>query len=286
MLVCRSTWVGTSAGPTCYGYRVRPFAAVVLALTSLGPVRADAFRDAPLGTAIRQRTMPVLDGRRASLLADGKVSVFVFIRSAQENTELAMRQLARLEVELAAKPVRFVAIVAESDREEIRSVVNATGVRMPVLVDEADALYGELGVALHPCAGIVGKDHRLTGYQPFRKINFLDAMRGQIQVALGELDAAGLARVLDPGVQVAPSGGRSRARLRLARTLLSVGSVDAAIESARAGVALEPDLADGHQLLAEALAKRGSCDEAARESQAARRLAPDAPAAAPACASR
>jgi len=263
---------------------VRPFAASLLVIAALAaPGFAAAFRDAPPGTLIRQRMMPTIGGERAPLLADGKVSVFVFVRAGQENTDRVLRQVAQLEVELAAKPVCFVAIVSDTDRESIRSAVADAGVRMPVLVDAGDALYGELGVALHPAAGIASKDHRLSGYQPFRKVNFLDALRGRIQVALGELDEAALARILDPGPQAAPSGGRARARLRLARTLLAAGMVDQAIENARAGAALEADLADGHLALAEALARAGRCEESAQEVVTARRLAPGVPAPAPAC---
>ncbi len=265
---------------------MRLIAAVPLALVLL-PSPAAAFRDVAVGTPVRNRTMATMDGNRAPLLADGKVNVFVFIRSAQEHSESALSQLTELEREFEAKPVRFVAIFSGDEApEEVRKLIEATGARMRVLVDDADALYGELGVMLHPSAGIVGKDWRLTGYQPFRNVNFLDAMRGQVRLALGEIDAAALAKILDPGTATAPSGGRARARLKLARTLLAAGSVGPAMESARAAVALEPDLADGYLVLAEALAKADRCEEAARAAQAARRLAPGTAITAPPCAPR
>ena len=92
----------TGADRTCYRGPVRPFAASVLAIAALAaPWFAAAFRDAPPGTPIRQRTMPTVGGERAPLLAEGKVSVFVFVRAGQENTERVLRQLAQLEVELA-----------------------------------------------------------------------------------------------------------------------------------------------------------------------------------------
>jgi hypothetical protein len=231
--------------------------------------------------------MPTIDGRRAPLLGDGKISVFVFVRIGQEYSDSALRQLATLERELAGKPVRFAAIVSDDDdRAAAQRAVSELGIKMPVLVDVGDALYGELGVAMCPSAAIVGRDRKLGAYQPFRKVNYLDAMRGQVALALGEIDDAALARVLDPGVQAVPSGGRAKARMKLARTLLAAGSVEPALESARAAVALEPDLAEAHQLLSDVFAKGGRCDDAGREAELARSLARTRVATTLACARR
>jgi hypothetical protein len=254
-----------------------------MALAAL-PSGAQAFRQAPAGTLIRDRTMPTIDGGRAPLLVEGKVTVFVFVRTGQDHSESALRQLAVLERELEQRPVRFAVIVSDGEvPAEIQRLVHEAKLKAPILVDQGDAFYGELGVAMYPSAGIVGRDRRLSGFQPFRKVNYLDAMRGWVQVALGELDEAGLAKVLDPGVQVAPGGGRAHARVKLARALLASGDLEKAIESGRAAVTLAPDLADGHQVLSDALARAGRCDEAEREAAQARRLAPAAPATALAC---
>jgi tetratricopeptide (TPR) repeat protein len=228
--------------------------------------------------------MPTIDGARAPLLAAGKVSVFVFVRTGQDHTGAALRQLAALERELERKAVRFAAVVSDGEvPAEVQRLVREAGVRMPVLVDQGDALYGELGVAMYPSAGIVGRDGRLAAFQPFRKVNYLDAMRGRVLVALGELDEARLATILDPGVPVQTGGGRAHARVKLARTLLGAGLVEKAIESARAGVALDPSFADAHQVLSEALARAGRCEEAEREAAQAHTLAPAAVSPALAC---
>jgi hypothetical protein len=272
-----------------YRSSVRPIAAALVALGgALAPPAAVAFRDFAIGTVVPSRPMRTSDGRRVPLVVDGKVSVFVFVRADHEHSRSALAQLGELERELGTKPVRMVAVVSDTDAPEaVRRLVAEAGARMPVLVDEGDALYGELGVALHPSVGIADRERRLVGYQPFRKVNFLDAMRGQVRLALGEIDQAALARILDPGAAPPPSGaGRARARLKLARALLAGGSVDAAIESARAAVALDPALSDAHLALAEALARRGACEEAAREGEEARRLSGGAPVALVACARR
>ncbi len=266
---------------------MRLYAAVALLLaTGVSPgATAEAFREAPIGTPIKNRKLPTIDGRSENLFGSAKANVFVFFRTGQDHSEQALRQLAVLEKEFAAKPVRFVAVVSSDEpKDAVSALVRDTGVRMPVLVDQADALYGELGVVLHPSIGIADAQHKLAAYQPFRKLNLLDATRGQIQLVLGEITQAQLATILDP--PMAPvKVNRALARANLARKLLEAGAVDAAVQSARAAVAMEPGHAENHVVLALTLARGGKCDEAAREAAEARKLDPAAPAA-PACAPR
>lgn len=246
---------------------------------------AEAFREIPVGEVLQDHTLPALQGKPQSYLGTAKANVFVFFRSGQDHSEQALRQLAALEQEFASKPVRFVGIVSgDEPREAIGELVRASGVRMPVLMDPQDRLYGELGVSLHPAIGIADAGHKLVGYQPFRKVNLLDALRGRIQLALGEIDEAQLARILDPP-PTPTAVNRAGARVKLARTLLAAGAVDAALQSARAAVTLEPGSAETHAVLAEALARGGQCDEAAREAAEARKIDAAAPAP-PACAAR
>lgn len=258
-------------------------AAVIATAFSLGasalPANAVAFRDAPLGTTIRNRTMPTVDGRKEPLLSPAKANVLVFFRVGQDHSVEALRQLAGLETEMKDRSVRFVGIVSSTDpADAVLEVVRETGIRMPVLVDEGDAFYGELGVYLHPSIGIADGRGRLLAYQPFRKINLLDATRGRIQLALGEIDDAQLAAVLNPPPAPIATKSRAHARVVLARALLRADKVEDAIASLRAALAIDPSYADAHAALAEALARSGACTEAESELEAARRLAPAAPA--------
>lgn len=263
---------------------MRRYAAVALFLAlGVSPIAtAEAFRETAIGMPVKNRKMPTLDGRTENLLGSAKANVFVFFRSGQDHSEQALHQIAALEKELAGKPVRFVGIVSADDaRDAVAAMVREAGVRMPVLLDDKDALYGELGVVLHPSIGIADAQHKLVAYQPFRKLNLLDATRGRIQVVLGELTEAQLSAVLDP--PAAPTSvNRALARVNLARKLLAAGAVDAAVQSARAAVAMEPAHAENHAMLAETLARSGKCDEAAREAAEAKKLDAAMPAA-PAC---
>lgn len=250
----------------------RSAAAIVLILGLIPSAKAEAFRDLEIGAKVPNRKMPTLDGKSATLLGNAKANVFVFFRTEHDRSAQVLRQLAALEQELASKPVRFVGVVSSEDpKDAVAALVRDTGIRMAVLVDDRDALYGELGVMLYPSIGIADARHTLAGYQPFRQLNFTDSMRGRIQRVLGEIDEAQLAAILDP-----PSNpvevNRAKARLNLARKLLDAGDVDGAIASARKAVELEPDGAAAHAVLAEMLARGGKCAEASRESAAARKL--------------
>jgi hypothetical protein len=257
--------------------------AVALAVTHAAAAQDEAFRDTPLGTTIRNRKLPTLDGRSESFLGTAKANVFVFFRSEQDRSDQALRQLATLEKEFAEKSVRFVGIVSSEDpRDAVQATVRDTGVKMPVLVDQKDALYGEIGVELHPSIGIADAKQRLVAYQPYRRVNLLDVMRGRIQLVLGEITQAQFATIFDPPVQTV-AVNRAHARVKLSRALFQAGDLDGAVQSARAAVALDPAVAENHVVLAEMLARAGSCDESGRENAEAHKLDASAPAP-PACA--
>jgi tetratricopeptide (TPR) repeat protein len=245
------------------------------------PPTALAFRQAAPGAALRNRTLPTTDGRREPWLAAARANVFVFVRSGQEHSLTALRHLAALRDELRGRSVRIVAI-ASGDDPGAAELARAAGGRFPVLVDAGDVLYGELGVAMHPSAGVADQRHRLVAHQPYRAVNFREALRARIQHALGEIDDAALAAALDP--PAAPTAAdRAGARAALARKLLALGAVEAAVASARAAVERDARDPDARAALAETLAAAGRCAEAEREREEAARLAPDAPRPALAC---
>ena len=263
---------------------MRPYAArylVLLASTvgiaSLAPLAVAAdFREAPIGAEIRDRDLRTLDGGKAPLLGRAQVSVFVFFRPNHDHSAQALSQLAALEKEFARKPVRFVAVTSDSyEAADVRAAVAEAGIRMPVLIDAGDALYGELGVKLHPVVGIADGRHRLVNYQHFQRINLLDVLRGKVQLALGEIDEAQLARIQNP--EASGEGGEhghARSRTNLARLMLQRGNVDLAIENARQAIAEDPTYARAHAVLGQALAASGKCEEADRELATAAKLDP------------
>lgn len=247
-------------------------AAVVIGATSAVPSEGHAFANLPVGGTLENRRLPTLDGKRADLLGSAKANLFVFFRPGQDHSLQTLKQLATLEAEFQGKPVRFVAVTSDSyPPDEVAATAREAGIRMPILIDAGDALYGELGVSLHPVVGIADGRGKLVAYQHFLKINMLDIVRGRVQVALGELGDEQMAKLVQPDDAAINLGNRSGAKSRflLARVFLARGNVEKAVENARAGVALDPTYAPVHAILAKALAASGQCAEAEKEYAAA-----------------
>jgi len=263
-------------------------AAAAAALSLAAPLPAHAFVHTTLGDEIPNPEMEVLAGGAAKPLGKARANVFVFFRPGQDHSLQVLRQLAQLEREFAGKPVRFAAIASASDdRVGLRAMAAEAGIKMPVLLDRDDELYGTLGVIMHPVVGIADQRQRLAADQHFLRVNMLDVLRARIQQVLGEIGEAEVAKVLQP--PKATSGGVeavARRRLHLARMLLERGHADKATENARAAVAAAPSLAEAHATLAQALAAGGHCAEAEQAHAEARRLDPRQANAAPACKAR
>jgi tetratricopeptide (TPR) repeat protein len=238
----------------------------VLAAALAGlPGPAAAFSNVAIGDRLDNPSLPQLGGGSAGLLsASARVSLFVFFRPQQDHSLAVLKQLAGLQKSLAGRPVRMVAVVSDSwPAELVRATVAEAGFTAPVLVDAGDALYGALGVRLHPVVGLADQDRRLVAYEHFRQINFADIIRGRIQVALGEATAAEMARVLEP--ERATTGGpqaEARRHFNLARVLWKKKHAGQALESVQASLAVMPT--------APALALRGEITAAGGDCAAAR----------------
>jgi tetratricopeptide (TPR) repeat protein len=194
------------------------------------------------------------------------VSLFVFFRPEQDHSLDTLRGLARLQRELAGKPVRMVGVVSDGWPEEaVRGVVAEAGFTGPVLVDVGDALYGALGVRLHPVVGLADRERRLVAYEHFRQINFLEILRGRIRIMLGEASEADMARVLAPEKATSTSPqGEARRHYNLARMLWARHNAEKALDSVRRSLAVVPT--------APALALQGEITAAGGDCPAARLL--------------
>jgi len=199
--------------------------ALAAALWLATPGAARAFPAAPPGSALPDRSLPALAGGRQPLLAEGKTTVFVFFRPGQDTSQATLRGFTVLQQEFRRQPVRFVAVASPGfGRRAVEKALRSAQASLPVLLDEGDALYAELGVTHYPAVGIASADRRLSGYQPWMSVHHLDSIRARIRYALGEIDEVALTAALDPD----PSGGNggraeARARLDFAKLLLASG---------------------------------------------------------------
>jgi hypothetical protein len=234
-----------------------------------------AFGRLAVGEVIDNLELPTIGGGRERVLGTATANVFIFFKPDQEHSNSTLKQIAACERDFAGKSVHWVAIV--SDRfpvEAVKAEVEEIGVKMPVLIDSGDQLYGKLGVALTPVIGIADKDHRLAAYQPFRKVNYAELIRARIRRLLGEITEAELQAVLNPEAVVEGSDPElARRRLKLAEKLFQSGSFEKAEQSARRSLEKDPTAA-AHVLLGKILAAQGKRTEALEEFEAALKVDP------------
>lgn len=245
-------------------------------LAAAWPLAGAAFSNVEVGAVLENPTLPTLDGGRAELLSrQVTASLFVFFRPHQDHSLDALRRLAAIRQELAGRSVRFVGVVSDGwPAAEVREVVKAAGADWPVLVDVGDALYGRLGVRLHPVVGIADRTLRLVAYEHFRQINFGEIVLARLRIALGDLAEADMARVLEP--ERATTGSveaEARRHLNLARALWKRSNAEKALASVRRSLAASPSAA-AYALQGEILAAAGDCRAALPSFEAALKIDP------------
>jgi tetratricopeptide (TPR) repeat protein len=252
----------------------------LLLVTAAGAVtRARAADHVQVGDALENEELPVLDGGRAPLFsAKVLANVFVFFRPGQEHSVAALHKLSAWQGDFAGKPVRFVAVVSASrPADAVRAAVKEAGLRVPVLIDADDHLYGKLGVRTHPLVGIADGAFRLVAWEPFRQVNFDSRVRARIRLALKEIDAAAVGRVENPPRALFPNevdGAIAHRNVRLGEMLLERKHYAKAEERARHVLELDPRHVPAHVLLGNVLAAQGRCADAAKAYAEALRLDP------------
>lgn len=259
--------------------RSTPLALSLLLAGAVWPPSTPAFSNVAVGDVLANPELPMLEGGRQALLSrQAQANVFVFFRPRQEHSLEALKAIAACEREFSGKPVHWVAVVSSSwSPEEVRTVVGEAGIQMPVLVDEGDALYGTLGVRLHPVVGVANERFELVAYEPFRKINYCDRIRGKIRYALREISLADVERIDAPERALFPNemkGAVANRHVRMGEALLRMKDYDRAAAEARHVLESEPLHGPAHVLLGDALAAQGKCAEARKEYQSARELDP------------
>ncbi len=241
--------------------RLTAFIAVLAFLFSLHPASATR---AAIGTPVSNAEMPTADGDKTQVLQPVEANVLVFFRPNQERSSGALKELAQCQKAFAAKSVRWAAVVSSSvPAETAAGMVRDAGFVAPVLMDTGDALYGSLGLALHPVVVIIDKENRLAAFEPFRSMNYCSVVSAHLRHVLREISDEELRQALDPPKAAEGGNGQVARRYRaFAEVLLKSGNLDKALENARKSVERDPALAAGHALIGEVLRAQGNCDDA------------------------
>lgn len=251
-----------------------PFALLTLFAALPPPAHARA----ETGTSIENVELRTLTGGREKLLsAKVKANVFVFFRTGQDRSLDALKQMATCEKELASKPIRWAAVVSDSEAiADVKAMVAEAGIQMPVLIDEGDQLYNSLGIRLHPIVGIADGKFVLSALEPYRQIEYCEVLKARIKLLLGEMDQATLDKTLNPEKSALPGADPMKKAMRdvnMARRLFEIGQYGDSVKFAEKAVLVAP-VAEAFTLMGKSYAKLGKCPEAVRAFESALKLDP------------
>ncbi len=238
--------------------RILALMAIVAGVDIFHPASA---AHAAIGTPVANAEMATLGGGKSFPLRDAQANVLVFFRPNQERSVAALHELAQCQAAFGRKSVSWIAVVSGSaPAESVAAMLRATGFAAPVLVDRGDALYGSLGLALHPVVVIVGRDQKLAAFEPFRSVGFCSVVTVRIRSALHEIDDDELRSALAPPKSTEGGDEQSARRYRaLAQALFKAANYDKALENVRKSLDKNPLDAATHALLGQILSAQENC---------------------------
>jgi tetratricopeptide (TPR) repeat protein len=237
-----------------------------------------AHAHAEVGTLVENVELRTITGGKERLLsAKAKANILVFFRTGQDRSVDALKMLATCEKELLGKPVHWVGLVSSSEAPaDVEALIKQTGIAMPVLIDQDDLVYGALAIRLHPMVAIADGRFKLAAVEMYRQIDYCDIVKGRIRLLIGELDAAGMEKILNPARGTMPGEDiRDVARrdVNLGRKQLQIRQFDKALLSANKALEKAP-MAGAFALIGDVHAARGDCVKAMKQYDLALKLDP------------
>jgi len=250
---------------------------LLLASLSLAPFGV-AHAHADVGTVVENVELATAAGGREKLfLPKMKVTVVVFVRTGQDRSNDALKAMSQCEKDLTGKPVRFVAVVnGETPAPEAQAMAAAAGVKMPVLLDDGEKLYGKMGVRNHPVVFLLDAKNAIADFEQYRQIDYCDVIKAHIRFMLGEIDAAAVHTIEEPPRNSMPGDDiRDVANrdVQFGRRQLKIKAYDKALVSARKALEKAP-MASAFALIGDVYAAQGNCPNALKQYEQALKLDP------------
>lgn len=219
------------------------FVIASLALLSLAAAPAAGARVAA-GETLEGRDLPTLAGGREPLTSRTAVNVILFWRPGQEHSLDTLKQMAQCEKEFAGKPIHVVAVVSGGyPREEVKAAVEAAALRVPVLIDLGDDLYGKLEVRQHPLVIVADAQGKIALVQAYVRLRYCEIVNAHVRFLLKEIDAAQLAAALNPQRASFPDDNKNsiaRRYVNMGRMQAEAGHCDSALASFAKALEISP----------------------------------------------
>jgi tetratricopeptide (TPR) repeat protein len=216
-------------------------------------------------------------GKEKLLLPKVKATAMIFVRAGQDRSRDALKAMSRCEQDLAGRPIRFVAVISgETPAADAAALALDTGIKMPVLLDDGDALYAKLGVRNHPVIFLLDAKNAVVTFEQYRQLDYCEVVKARLRFLLGEIDQAAVDRVLDPPRGAMPGEDLrdvSNRDVQLGRKQLKIKQYEKAIQSANKALEKAPS-AGAFALLGDVALAQGDCQKAQKQYEQALRLDP------------
>jgi hypothetical protein len=223
----------------------------LLSLSTSPPAQARALE----GEILAAVELPTLAGGKAALVSRTAVNVILFWRPGQEHSLDTLQPMSSCENVFGKAPVHMVAVVSgEYARPEVQAAVDKAALRIPVLIDLGDELYGKLEIRQHPLVLVADAQGKIALAQPYLRLRYCEIVNAHVRFLLKEIDAAQLQAVLEPGRVSMPSDDKrkvARRFVKMGQMEAESGQCEAAVASFKKALEVVPDDADARAGLAE-----------------------------------
>jgi len=217
------------------------------------------------GQTVADFRATALDGRSISLSEQqGKVVVFVYWKTGQSRSLPALKEINEVASHLEKKGVQVIAAIADSDdRVKAKNIIRENNFKFPVILDSDRTIYSAFEIRVYPTTLIVDREGKLAFAISSHPPNFQKLLKGHLGKVLGELDDAGLEKVISTEeITEDPAAAKMTRLYGLALKFSKAGMLELAISNAEKAVDVRPEAVKAQVLLGFLHLKNDDADSA------------------------
>lgn len=253
-----------------------PFILFFVSLLLFSPITSAI--SIPLGEDAPGFTLSSAEGKTLTLSDySGKTLVFIFWRTDQKRSILALKEANEILKDYKQKNVSVIGIVEDSDDlEEARKIISENEIDFPLLVDKDRQVYGSYGVRVFPTTVIIDKEGTLAYDIPSHPLTYKTKLKGYIRRIIGEIDEEELKAVLSPKKEEKDEATlEAERKYNMALKFVQMRMIDQAISTARQSAEAKPGMAKSLILLGFLHLNNDEADEALEAFDKALEVEPD-----------
>ena len=239
---------------------------LIMGMFFVTPGSGAAFRNLEKGKPAPDFTLKDMEDMDRTLAAEkGKVVILSFVKAGQDRSVKTLNALEEVSGIFRNEGVTVWGITSQTgDRAAIQELIDKLDLNYPILLDEGQKLYGELGLFILPSTMVVDKEgnyvHEYTSYST----DFQDTIVNDIKVLLGIMSEEDVmkASAKKEIVQQSPEEKEAERNLQMAKVLLKRGFGTKALPKLEKALELNPSLVEARLISGEIYLKDEQYDKA------------------------